>query len=303
MKTLRPLLLAFPLELAAVAAVAVIAGCDENPSSQRHGALLLTTTAPAIEAPFTTADGWTVDYDRFRIHLSSVTVAGSDGVVAARASGLFLDQAAPGTRELLSASVRTARHWEQVGFRVGPASVDDEETTVLSPMTDADADAMKKGGFSVHVTGRATRGSDSLVFDWGFTTDTIYLDCAGEDVGVPSRPGLVVPIDDRDSANIAMRGDSLFSNDSIVNAALRFDAIAGADADGNLEVTLAELDAVPLDLLRRGQVTPPSPPVGNYTVEDPSVTTLGGFVAERTRKLVAAFRNRGECRSIAAPTE
>ncbi|MBS2013281.1 MAG: hypothetical protein JST00_10365 [Deltaproteobacteria bacterium] len=271
--------------------------CDENPGrSDTYGALELTTSAPTVEQAFTTADGWSIKYDRFLVHVSAVTVAGLDGVVTASASKQLFDQVAPAPKSLVTGSLRRARPWEDVSLQIGPVAAD-AEVTAIAPVNDADVERMKKDGFALYVEGKATKaGAPTVAFKWGFTTDTLYKECGGE-VGGAFRPGLLVPVDGSDTADVAMRGDVLFRDDAVDTAAVRFDAFAAADADKNGEVTQAELEAVTLESLRTAGR-------GAYGTAGKDVTTLKGFVEQRTQNLVGSFRAKGGCKATpAAPPQ
>lgn len=275
---------------------AVLVACDETPGRDDvYGSLELTTNAPTIEQAFTTADGWSIKYDRFLVHITAITVAGLDGVVTASAAGQLLDQVAPAPKSLLSATLRRARPWEDVSLQIGPASLE-EDVTAIEPANDADVERIKKEGLALYVEGKATKaGSPTIAFKWSFTTDTLYGECGGELGGVV-QPGFVVPANGADAANVAMRGDVLFRDDANEAAALRFDPFALADADKNGEVTQAELDAVTLDALR-------APNRGAYgTGDNAEVTTFKGFVDERTKNILGAFRAKGGCKAGPPPT-
>ncbi|CAN5885700.1 hypothetical protein BH11MYX4_BH11MYX4_64500 [soil metagenome] len=272
----------------------LLAACDETPSDQKHGSLELTTSSVTAEKGFSTGDGWNVKFNHLFVHVSAVTVAGLDGVVTASATAQVVDQAAAGPKTLLSASVRTARPWEDVSFEIAPAArVDDVGPQLVAPVTQGDVDAMVKDGLSLYVEGSATKGAVTKGFKWGFTSDTLHTACTGEVKGA-AIPGLVIPPDGVDSADIGMDGSVLFA-DSLVNAgsSLRFDPLAAADADKDGVVTLEELGAVTLDSLRAAKagayVTPDASPIGD----------LRGFTEENTRRVVISFRAKGSCKSAA----
>jgi hypothetical protein len=283
--------------LTVLCASVAIAACDDVPSDQQHGALELTTSSPTAEKGFTTSDGWNVKLTHLFLDVSAVTVAGVDGVVTASATSQIIDQVPAGPKTLLSATVRTARPWEEVSFEIAPAAVtDDVGPSFAEPVTQADVDAMVKGGLSFSVQGSATKGAVTKTFAWGFTTDTIHSGCTG-DLNGASVPGLVVPKGGIDSAAITMDGSVLFS-DSLTGAAgtLRFEPLAAADADKDNTVTLDELAAVTLEGLRTAKA-------GAYTTPDGSeVADLRAFTEELTRRVVSSFRAKGSCKSEAAPT-
>ena len=90
-----------------------------------------------------------------------------------------------------------------------------------------------------------------------------------------------------DVSELTTHGDHLYydrlkaSPDSSIQTSLRFDEKAAADANGDGEITLAELDAAPIDV----------------TTYDPSgfdAPTLGAFMKALART-VGHFRGEGEC--------
>jgi hypothetical protein len=282
--------------LTVLSAFALLAACDGTPSDQQHGSLELTTSSTTTEKGFTTADGWSVKFNHFFVHVSAVTVASLDGVVTAGATAQIIDQVVPGPKTLLSATVRTARPWEDVNFELGPAAVvDDVGPQFVAPVTQADVDRMVKDGLSFYLEGTATRAGVSKSFAWGFTTDTLQQECTGEVKGAPV-PGLVVPPNGSDAADIGIGGSVLFS-DSLVGdgGALRFEPLAAADADKDGAITLEELEAVTLESLRSAKVGP-------YATEEESpIVDLRAFVEELTRRVVSSFRTKGSCKPTAVP--
>lgn len=274
----------------------LLAACDNTPSDQAHGALALTTSSPTAEKGFTTGDGWNVKLAHLFIDVSAVTVAGVDGVVTASATSQIIDQVPAGPKSLLAATERTARPWEAVSFEIAPAAVvDDVGPSFTEPVTQANVDAMVKGGLSFSVQGTATKGTSTKTFTWGFTSDTIHSACTG-DLNGRSVPGLIVPRDGIDTAAITMDGSVLFS-DSLTGAAgaLRFDPLAAADADKDNVVTLDELGAVTLEGLRKATA-------GGYVTPDGSaIVDLRAFTEELTRRVVSSFRTKGSCKFQAAP--
>jgi hypothetical protein len=270
---------------AVVASVAVVAACDENPHSPPVGGMEITTSARSTST--TTADGWAISFSRYLVNVSSVSVVGGDQVLAASAEAQLIDQAAPGTKSLLVAPVRTARPWEDVSFGFAPVTAE-ANVTVVEPVTTADRDAMLAAGYSVYVEVGATKGGATKTLKLGLSTSTLFKDCGGDRDGVFVR-GLVVPADGSDTADVLMDPSVLFLDDlAAPGAATRFDAIAAADADGNGAIDMTEVRAVSLETARASG--------GAYGVgEMAQLTDLGAFIEALAPRTVASFRAKGTC--------
>jgi hypothetical protein len=274
--------------LATIATIAAFAaassvGCDERPGIPPLGDLDVTTTAPTAATGFTTSDGWNVKYDRLLINVSEVSVAGADGVVAASTTAQLIDLVPPGPKSLLSAPLRTARPWEDVSLRIGPA---DNEATFEAPVTEADHDGMAKGGIALHIEGKLTAADVVKAFKWDFTADTLYKDCEENQNGTVVH-GLVVPPNRNDTADIGMSADDLFSDD-LAAGVPRAAAIITGDANNDGTITLEELHAVPL-ATARSERTP-------YTTGSRvDIADLGTFIEALAPRLVTRFRGTGKC--------
>jgi len=203
----------------------LLVGCSTSAYDEPFGDLQVTTTSPTAEKPFTTSDGWEIKYDHFFVNVSSITVAGDEGTVAASAEGVLVDEVAPGPKVLVEYSLRRARVWENVTFDVAP--VDPEAATT------PDGQAMAKDGYSILVSGTAHRDDVTKTFTWGFTTSTHY-DACGDEIR-----GLVVPENGTSDANVVIGADVFFAGG--------FDPIAAADADADGAVTNDELVTAALD--------------------------------------------------------
>lgn len=263
-----------------LASLAVVA-CDDNPKIQALGSLEITTSAPTVEKELVTSDGWTIRYDRFLVHVTAVSVAGADGVLAASATPAIVDLVTPGPKSLLSAPLRTARTWEDVSFQIGPSS-SDTEITLVEPVKELERDMMVGGGFALHVEGRATRADVVKTFKWGFSTDTLYNECAEN-----GARGLFVPPNGATRADITLTGDVLFADD-LAGGVLRADAITAADLNNDGVVGLDELQQTSLDTARAAGAS--------YATGDRTdISDLGAFIAALTPRIVSRWRAAGTC--------
>ena len=184
-------------------AVATLAAC-EDPTVPPIGALAITTTAPTIEQPFTTKDGWLVTYSKFVVSFGTIVVAGTDGVVTAENDAFTIDQTTAPPKSLLAAQNRIARAWQDVHFTVAPV----DPAPALS------------------IVGTMTKAGATKKLAWDFTTATSYTACTG---------GMNVPVNGTDTANVVMSGDVFFASGG--------DDVAKLDADSDGTITLAELGA------------------------------------------------------------
>ena len=230
------------------------------------------------------ADGWSLHYDKFLVTFAGITVADSKGTTAATLTGSRLvDNTKAGRKDLVSFDDLDAQAWDRVSYQIRPAADDAE----LVGATVDDRTLMKNGGFSVYVEGSATKDTVTKTFHWGFSTATQYNDCTQPaESGTPIE-GVLVTVGGTDTSELTTHGDHLYydrlkaSPDSSIQTSLRFDEKAAADADHDGEITLAELDAAPIDV----------------TTYDPSgfdAPTLGAFMKALART-VGHFRGEGEC--------
>lgn len=226
------------------------------------------------------ADGGAVTFDRFLVNFADLAVRGGDGAEGGSFAGpVVFDLTAPGPAPITTLTGIAARRYEEISAVVAPA-VDASAGTA----SDDDVALMNEGGHSVFVSGTGTFAGESFTFAWGFGTDTAYVDCALEDESV----GVVVPAGAAGEWQLTVHGDHLFYDDlADEGAVLRLAAVAGADADDDGEVTLAELAAVDLTTL---------PPDQYGTGGAGDVNTLADFIGALTRTLVH-HTGEGHCTS------
>ncbi len=229
-------------------------------------------------------DGWTVSYDKFLVSFQNVGIADADGESAAVMSGSRLfDNTASGVKSVTEFSDIPARAWNSVSYEIAPV---DEDTELDDSATEADKTLMQDGGFSVYVSGTATKGDEQKRFAWGFAIGTRYEACHSEQGG-KDQLGIVVTNGASLEVQLTTHGDHLFydrlqvSSDPEVTTSLRFDALAEADADEDGEVSLDELNDAPLDVLR-------------YDPSGLGAATQGAFVTALART-IGHFRGEGEC--------
>lgn len=235
-------------------------------------------------------DGWSVHYDKFLVAFHAITVADAKGNVAATMSGSrIVDNTKPGQKPLVSFAGLDAKAWDSVGYQIKPAVAAAE----LVAATVEDRDLMVQNGYSIYVAGSATKqvpGALPIVktFRWGFKTATQYSACQQAAESGRATLGIVVTNGGDESSELTTHGDHFFydrlmaSSDPAVKTSLRFEEKAAADKDDDGEITLAELDAQPID-------------VRLYDPSGLDAPSLGAFMASLSRT-VGHFRGEGECR-------
>jgi hypothetical protein len=176
-----------------------------------------------------------------------------------------------------------ARAWDLVSYEIAPVTA---ATSLSESATEADKAKMIAGGYSVYVSGTASKDGTEKSFAWGFALGTRYNECHSEQEG-RDEAGVVVTNNADVNVELTTHGDHLFydrlqsSPDPSVVTSLRFDALAAADANADGAVTLEELNAKPLD-------------VRLYDPSGLGAATHGAFVSSLART-IGHFRGEGEC--------
>jgi hypothetical protein len=236
------------------------------------------------------ADHWSVKYSKFLVVYHNVTIADADDNVAASLDHPFvfdMTQKAKGTPKTLANFELDAQSWPKVSYQVGPISND---ATAGDLASDDDVALLQKDGASVHVEGMATApNGDTKTFKWSFSPATLFRDCHGEKDG-KELYGVLVTNGGTQEVELTVHGDHLFYDDLQSEEAVpRFQAYADADANTDGDVTLAEMDTVPLYTI--------PPEKGTYgTGALGSVNTLGQYVRTLART-IGHYRGEGSCNS------
>lgn len=229
-------------------------------------------------------DGWTVSYDKFLVNFQNIVVADIAGDRAATMqSSILFDNTLPGVKTIIEFDDVPAKAWDRVSYEIAPVTA---STELSEGVPEADKALMLAGGYSLYASATATQGDVEKRFAWGFAIGTRYDECQSEQDG-REEPGVVVTNNGRLEAQLTTHGDHLFydrlqaSPDPAIATSLRFEALAEADADDDGEVTLAELEATPLD-------------VRLYDPSGLGAVDFGAFVTSLART-VGHFRGEGEC--------
>lgn len=267
--------------------------------------------SPATTDGFDTADGWRITFDRF------VTAAGSVTLDTPSAPGA--DRSAPescvdytGARyDRLFDFAHTARADLGLAYGLGACSA---RYRLKSPSTDTliqpgtateDVTFMRTratdpwvddGRVNVWVEGRAVKGTGETRvekhFDWVFRRGARIARCA-RDGGEGFVDEITLEADGTHALRAVVRGEELFRADLDVASPLVFEPFAGADADGDGEVTLIELDAVPVSV-ETPVTTPTGPTMGPFDPVEPP-KTLADLVYEWQIRRVGSLAGASDC--------
>jgi hypothetical protein len=246
-----------------------------------------------------TADGWSIEFERVLVAIGRVSLDGDDCSVYSDAGYARLLNliGAPDSQKV---SDSYALGQCDFGFAIGnPQS----ESPLGAGATKDDLAFMRTAGsdhyggptgISLYVAGSATKGGQQLTFAWPFRGRARYRECASLQDGKLTR-GFDLKEDGEVTVNVVVHAEALFA-ESIMdpNSALRFDAIASADALGNAdgEVTFDELRLVMLTDLQGGDAYVP-----NKTNQDIGLlwSTLEDFIYLGAAPNVARFQGTGAC--------
>ncbi len=253
------------------------------------------TKAGALASP--TADGWDISFDRVLVSIGRASLDGDNCSVYSEARYgriLNLIGAPDGPKISESYGLGTC----DFGFAIANAA---DDSLLGAGTNEADKTFLRTAGsdhyggpsgISMYVAGKAQKGDATLTFAWPFRGRARYRECQNTVDGVVKK-GLKLSQSGDVTVDITLHAEALFLESlTDPNAALRFDAIASADALGNNdgEITLDELGAVPLTDLQQDMM---------YTEGDAGVgiwTNLEDFIYLGTAPSVARFQDTGKCK-------
>ena len=254
--------------------LAELAACLPDDTRPPPGRLAVTVTADDdMSSGITTSDGWEIAFDRFWLSLGEVRIV--DERCNSYAEGYYvriLDMLVPGPQTV--ATLHALGQCELGFVLVSPPGSGEDVVLgsgvgadVATFMGTAGSDAFVDNGRVVlHVEGTATRSGTTITFSWSFRQTLDYLCDTIDFQSGESR-----------TADIRIRGRALFQDDlDDATARLRFDPYAGADRDGDDDITLDELGTVSL-------------PVGG------SFETLAGHLYLGLVARVPRFRDEATC--------
>lgn len=232
-------------------------------------------------------DGWSVQFEAYRMAVSGLEVADSMGESGFSSDAVYLVDLALDAPEI-EAAVIGAQRWDEVGIGVVVPQSGDE--LVRSGVGEDQARAMVDAGASYWVDGTARHAASGreVSFSFPFEASARYSRCTnGED----GSQGVVVRTNSETRLDFTVHVEHLFfSNLASENGALRFEAIAAMADDAGL-VTWAALADQPLADLRDADGNPLVDEGGAPVVYDPGgvalqENTLQAFMREAVRSQV-----------------
>jgi hypothetical protein len=215
------------------------------------------------------ADGWRVDFTRFLILLSDVGV-GASSTTFVTSAPVVIDLSVPtdGAGTVIDTLTVQSGTYTKLQYSVAPYTSSNVPTG-----STADIAALEATSASLLVDGRATRGDEVIRFSWTFAHDVFHTCAIEQDVSG----------DALGKSEITIHADHLFYDDLDDDEPdLRFDLVASADADGDGQVTQAELAAVDITGLDR------------YGTGSRPIRNLGAFIDAQTKTL-GHFDGEGHC--------
>jgi len=281
--------------------LALSSGClpkDTRPPPSR--VLFTVTPSAATEAgslESETADGWSIGFDRVLVSIGRASLDGDGCSVYSEAGyGRVLNLIGAPAAQKISESYALGSC--DFGFGITNAAADSllgvgATAADLAYLRTAGTDRYAgPSGISMFIAGRAKKAGRQLTFGWAFRGRARYVECQNTVDGAVKR-GLSLVQDGDVAVDVTMHAEALFAeNLDDPSSALRFDAIASADALGNCDgdVSLDELSLVSLTDLQSGN---------SYGEGDAGVmawTNLEDFVYLGAAPGVARFEDTGKCR-------
>jgi hypothetical protein len=238
---------------------ALASGCSGG-----TGVIYVSTWAEdTVVEGMTTDDGWDVQFESWVTTFGAVNLSNPDDdqVLVTETGPWIADWAASSTLIPMIAIETNAGERQRFGFTIVPM---DAEPTAIVPVDAEIQSAMMEAGWSHHIVGTASNGTEELSFAWGFPLSVDYSACINGEDGTD---GVTVDKEGSTAAQIWLHADHLlWSRLGTEEAELAFAALAAADADVDGEITTEELAAV--DVVDAG-----------YETGGVDVTNLYDFIA------------------------
>lgn len=244
-----------------ISALVLLASCLPKDTRPPPGVVVVSVEpAATITTGFTTSDGWRISFERVLLGLGTVALGGgventacqpyADALFDNGYERLFDLAAAKDPQKVaevfaldtcdLSFRLRSPRQGALLGAGVTSADL----TFMQAPHPDS---YILYGGTAAFVRGQASRGAVTKRFSWPFSVGWSFHDCGRDAAGMDAIPAGRFDIHGGDviNATIVVHGEELFRENVDADAAIRFDALADADTDGDQEISMEELAKVP----------------------------------------------------------
>ena len=270
-------------------------GCLPGDTRPEPGNVLTTVTgSQATREGFTSADGWTVRFERVLLGAGPMQL-GDD-------CQKYAEYSEPGYDRVLQLTGPPAQKLGimfglgrcDIDFQLSPPS---EDAVLGSGVTQADKAYMRtpgsdmyvaNDGVVLHVEGSAIQAARTLRFAWDLRQSLFFRECSVIIDGV-TEPGLDLRGGVGLTYDLLIETEGLFRDDFDRDAALRFESFADADArgDGDSNVTLEELGLVALSDLQA---------LGPYGGAGNGVATLADYLYRVLWPTLLRYRDTGRCR-------
>jgi hypothetical protein len=205
--------------------------------------LAIAGSDPVAAGSLASTDGWTITFTSFVVvlHDPGLIERINNDPAYVRELGVTVWDVVPALAEgeELSRKIRATRY-DGAQFRIAPTSISAYDPVPGNVDQDV-VDAAVDDGWSVRVVGTATGAGGDVSFDWTFDTNTFYrCELEGDEV-------VELGAEAEETTTIEILGEVLFRGEADnADAAVVFQPIADADADGDGAVTADELDAAGL---------------------------------------------------------
>jgi hypothetical protein len=284
------------------AAIGIAVACVPADTRPAPGVLSYTVSpSDAVMHGTTTSDGWSISFARVLLVIGNAGLGDQCTIYGEANYDRILDVTHDGGQHL---GILHGIGQCDVDYRIeaptedailGEGVTDDDKTRLRTPGGDA---YVPLGGVSIEMSGTATRGGVQKRFAYSFRPRVRYQKCALDpEAGLPAvdlQTGSDLVYD------VRIEAEAILRDDIDASAPLRFDAFANADTDGDGLITLDELRAVPIDVVRDGGAFE----AGTYEVDEAGVLqrgrpilieNFGDYVYRLLLPTIARFRDVGIC--------
>jgi hypothetical protein len=182
-------------------------------------------------------DGWTLDFQKVIVSVTTFSMSTSDGEDANLAADAVVVDLHQGTPELWRFDGLAAQRWDSVNYRYTKPPA---RARIVNDVSDEDLTRMQDEGFSLLMEGTARKADRDVKFSWGFPLAIDVMHCQN---GLDGTDGIVVRDNAVTNGEITIHLDHLFfDNWAVAEPNLRFDALAEMAPEGR-PLSLSDLRA------------------------------------------------------------